>query len=144
VIYYYPFVLTGFRGSTSNIQISDEEKLKIQAELTEKQFSKKEMKLILKLQDLLEVGQIFRDEEINVSKLAKKLSCSELTLEQIIFKRFQLSLSELITFYRVNFIIALDLKNNNKISKAEKAAMAGFKTQIEMDSAISKHHQLKN
>ncbi len=146
IVYLYPFVLKGFRGTLLDENFYAYPHKISTVEIKESDLNKKENALLAKLHNLLEVGRLFKDEDLSAKTLAKKLQCSEAKLEELVLKRFDASISSLIDIYRVNYLETVEKKNEKiqKLNKAEKALIAGFKTQIAMDAAIKKFGSLKN
>jgi hypothetical protein len=140
VVHLYPFVFWGFRGSMVKPISSIKKTPLIVQTLDENAFSDKEKELLYKLNSLLEVGQLYTDEELSPGILASKISCKETTLEQIVQKKFKMDTKELIDFYRINYLIEREQRDERfkKQNKESKSAQAGFKTQIAMEAAKKK------
>lgn len=146
IIHLFPFVMRGFRGTLPKTYGRSDQQLSSPNLADEQSLTNKENELLLKLKDILEVGQLFTDEEASARMLAKKISCSEAKLEEIVHKNFQMNVYELVQSYRINFLTELEKTEAVKQSMDKEgiAAMLGFKTQIEMEAAKRKFGPSKN
>jgi len=140
VIYLFPFILKGFRGTVIPSTTFNKNFAFSHQHFDEKEITDNENELLRKLKDLLDIGHLFTDEDLNGQALASKLSCTESKLELLINKVYGMDTANLIDFYRVQYLLELEKHDENfkNQNKETRSANAGFKTQVAMDAAMKK------
>ncbi|MBA2613529.1 MAG: helix-turn-helix transcriptional regulator [Bacteroidetes bacterium] len=96
--------------------------------------------LLLALQNMMETEKLYRENDINLESLAKKLDTTKHNLSQVINERIGLSFFEYINILRIEEAMQL-LKNSNKkqLTIIEVAYDVGFNNKVTFNTAFKKH-----
>jgi len=116
-------IIKRYMDRTQNVKFSEEQRMEKEKQLTE----------------VLESGEIYRDEELNLGKLARRLEWPERDVSWIIGESFNSNFNDLINRYRVNAFKKLaDQPESKKFSIMGIAKDVGFNSKASFYRAFKK------
>jgi len=140
-IIYFPSTLKGLRFKITNSTIhyaSDHQKEIHKTFTYQAQVSDEEKSLLLRLNDLMHLDQLFIDEFLNINTVAKRLLCKPDQLRMAIQHGYGKDFNEYLLDVRVDFVRDRLQHDHSwiNLSQEQIAARSGFKTRIELENAL--------
>lgn len=140
-ILYYPSTLKGirFKIANSTIHFSSDHHSEINKTfIVHAQLTEEEKSLLLRLNDLMHLDQLFTDEYLDIITVAKRLSCKQEQLKTAIFHAYGKEFEEYLLSIRVDFVRERMQYEESwkKMPLEQVAARSGFKTRIDLENAL--------